>query len=165
LPWNNLTTSAGGLPLSLMNLTALTTLDLSLNPLKGLFPEVLWASLLRVQQLDLSGNQLTGYLYPSNLSDMVALVKLDLSSNNFTGFVPPDLRHMTSLQSLNLQSHALLGGPFPPRPRSVKSCHLAGIHFQCPLPCTPAADLCSASCGAAVPASGNGQQHSDVRIN
>jgi hypothetical protein len=139
----------GGVPLSLANLTALTQLDFSLNHLTGLFPEVLWESLLRLQKLDLSGNYLTGQLFPSNLADMVNLVRLDLSSNNFSGFVPPSWIRLTRLQALNLQSNPLLGGPFPTLPSSLLACHLAGIRFQCPLPKNnPSVLQCSASCAS-----------------
>lgn len=119
----------GQLGYSLVNFTALITLDLTNNHIGDVVPFQLPPHL---QRLFLSGNQLTGSLPYSLstltlLSDLIlnnnqltgaipdiflgltGLVNLDFSSNNFSGPLPASMSDLTSLSSLHLQNNMLSG--------------------------------------------------------
>lgn len=119
----------GQLGYSLVNFTALITLDLTNNHIGDVVPFQLPPHL---QRLLLSGNQLTGSLPYSLstltlLSDLIlnnnqltgaipdiflgltGLVNLDFSSNNFSGPLPASMSDLTSLSSLHLQNNMLSG--------------------------------------------------------
>lgn len=119
----------GQLGYSLVNFTALITLDLTNNHIGDVVPFQLPPHL---QRLLLSGNQLSGSL-PYSLSTLTllsdllvnnnqltgaipdiflgltGLVNLDFSSNNFSGPLPASMSDLTSISSLHLQNNMLSG--------------------------------------------------------
>jgi internalin A len=90
----------------LVDLTELTTLDLSGNQLTSL-PESL-GKLTALQTLDLSRNQL-GSL-PESLGNLTALCALNLRRNDLPS-VPESLGNLTALQSLDLRRNRLESVP------------------------------------------------------
>jgi hypothetical protein len=126
----------GPIPLSLSNLTYLTSLRLIENNLEGSIPSSLLThphltslslknNLLisgqirnvfpqsnRFQELDFSGNQIGGAL-PTSLSNLKHLIKLDISSNSFSGQIPNVFARLTKLQELILYNNRL-EGQIPP---------------------------------------------------
>ncbi|KAB2047315.1 hypothetical protein ES319_A13G036600v1 [Gossypium barbadense] len=96
---------SGVIPLSIDNLTNLTTLYLSDNRLTGQIPSTL-GQLLSLLVLDLSKNSLTGSI-PSSLVSLRNLTSLDISLNNLTGSIPPGVGSLLKLQILNLSSNRL----------------------------------------------------------
>lgn len=127
------TSLSGHIPPSIANLSRLTVLDLSHNPLlTGSFPSLLPPNL---QYLDLSYCSLHGFislsitnassvkeLYinhnlfssftPNGMASMAALQILDASSNLFNGSIPQVLFNCTNLRSLNLDCNHV-GGLIP----------------------------------------------------
>ena len=100
---------AGELPDSFVDLSALTSLDLSGNPnLRGSIPVAL-GSLAALTSLDLSGSGWTGEI-PVELGSLTALTTLDLSENALTGEIPSQLGALTALTTLDLSGNAALGG-------------------------------------------------------
>ncbi|KAE8719386.1 putative LRR receptor-like serine/threonine-protein kinase [Hibiscus syriacus] len=96
---------SGVIPLSIGNLTNLTSLYLSDNRLTGRIPSTL-GGLLSLLILDLSKNSLTGSI-PSSLFSLRNVTVIDISSNNLAGSIPPGLGSLSMLQSLNLSSNRL----------------------------------------------------------
>ncbi len=90
----------GSIPTELGNLTALTSLSLSLNDLTGSIPSEL-GNLTALTNLNLSINYLTGSI-PSELGNLTALTNLSLSLNDLTGSIPSELGNLTALTNLNL---------------------------------------------------------------
>ena len=95
----------GVIPLSIGNLTNLTSLYLSDNRLTGQIPSNL-GQLLCLLVLDLSKNLLTGSI-PSSFVSLRNLTSLDISSNNLTGSIPLGIGALSKLQSLNLSNNSL----------------------------------------------------------
>ncbi|XWS54918.1 hypothetical protein CRYUN_Cryun10bG0130600 [Craigia yunnanensis] len=95
----------GVIPLSIGNLTNLTSLYLSDNRLTGQIPSNL-GQLLSLLVLDLSKNLLTGSI-PSSFFSLRNLTSLDISSNNLRGSIPPGIGALSKLQSLNLSNNSL----------------------------------------------------------
>ncbi|KAJ0794725.1 putative non-specific serine/threonine protein kinase [Helianthus annuus] len=88
---NNLT---GYIPIELMSLLELTSLNLSRNQLSGSIPEKI-GNIKELISLDLSVNRLSGEL-PMSLSSLHFLSRFNVSFNNLTGIIPTG----TQLQSL-----------------------------------------------------------------
>ena len=100
---------AGRLPDSFVDLSALTSLDLSGNRnLGGSIPATL-GSLVALTSLDLSESGWTGPI-PVELGSLTALTTLDLSDNALSGEFPSQLGNLTSLTALYLSDNAALGG-------------------------------------------------------
>ncbi|XWS62791.1 hypothetical protein CRYUN_Cryun06bG0040900 [Craigia yunnanensis] len=95
----------GVIPLSIGNLTNLTSLYLSDNRLTGQIPSTL-GQLLSLLVFDLSKNLLTGSI-PSSFVSLRNLTSLDISSNNLTGSIPPGIGALSKLHSLNLSNNSL----------------------------------------------------------
>ncbi|OMP05203.1 hypothetical protein CCACVL1_02007 [Corchorus capsularis] len=95
----------GVIPLSIGNMTNLTSLYLSNNRLTGQIPATL-GQLLSLSVLDLSSNSLAGSI-PSSFGSLRNLTSLDISSNNLTGPIPLGIGVLSKLQSLNLSSNSL----------------------------------------------------------
>ncbi|OMO75708.1 hypothetical protein COLO4_25936 [Corchorus olitorius] len=95
----------GVIPLSIGNMTNLTSLYLSNNRLTGQIPATL-GQLLSLSVLDLSNNLLAGSI-PSSFGSLRNLTSLDISLNNLTGPIPLGIGVLSKLQSLNLSSNSL----------------------------------------------------------
>ncbi|WZZ73803.1 hypothetical protein YC2023_085173 [Brassica napus] len=123
------------IPLSIFNLTALQTLDLSSNDLTGEIPNTV--NLPSLQSLDLSSNKLNGSLpshlcnnstrirviklavnyfagdFPPGFGNCLLLEHLCLGMNNLTGNIPNDLLRLERLNLLGVQENRL-SGPLSP---------------------------------------------------
>ncbi|PRP79031.1 RHS repeat-associated core domain-containing protein [Planoprotostelium fungivorum] len=99
---NNLT---GQLPPSLVNLTAMTLLDLRFNALQGQIPT--FSNTSQLSQLILWGNNFTDGL--SNLCVLSQVQIITLRSNSFSGSIPDCLCGLTSLLSLDISTNFLTG--------------------------------------------------------
>ncbi|KAK9072826.1 hypothetical protein SSX86_009261 [Deinandra increscens subsp. villosa] len=98
----------GTLPLTLQNLTFLSSLNLSCNFFSGPFPQGFFSSLNNLITIDLSFNRLSGTL-PSNFPSTLRF--LNLSSNHFNGTF--DSHAFQNLISLNASNNSF-SGPIPP---------------------------------------------------
>ncbi|XP_024530054.1 LRR receptor-like serine/threonine-protein kinase RCH1 [Selaginella moellendorffii] len=90
------------------NMSALQTLDLRSNRMKGDLPEKL-SSLTGLQKLQLAGNRFSGSI-PRNLGfKLKQLEVLDLSDNNLEGGIPLSVSSCSNLVTLNLSKNSLSG--------------------------------------------------------
>nr|XP_027121461.1 receptor-like protein kinase [Coffea arabica] len=101
---NNL---SGEIPISLANLTKVTSIDLSMNKLSGpIHPEL--GRLVELQAIDLSHNSLEGEL-PFQLSTCEKLSELEVSNNLLNGSIPASFRSLTELSTLGLSENRFAG--------------------------------------------------------
>lgn len=120
IPWNFFESSSlqylglgrnsfeGGPLLNVTSVAKILHLNLSSCKIKGSIPDLLAASLDRLQCLDLSHNHLNGSI-PSSLFYMTTLEYLDLSFNKLTGAIPSTLTELPSLRYLNFSYNNLTG--------------------------------------------------------
>ncbi|KAJ4844082.1 hypothetical protein Tsubulata_027512 [Turnera subulata] len=107
LPYKDLN---GTLSPSLVNLTALSSLNLSHNRLMGPLPEEFFSSLTSLQFVDLSYNRLSGELPSTNNIITLPIQILDLSSNRFSGQLTiPFLQGAANLTSFNVSNNIFTG--------------------------------------------------------
>ncbi|KAL3809228.1 hypothetical protein ACHAXA_005276 [Cyclostephanos tholiformis] len=85
----------GSLPVELMLLSHLETLDVSHNFLEGKLFGAMVASWKEMKVLDLNDNQFEGNI-PSELGSLSKLQKISLHHNNFEGEVPEEICHLRS---------------------------------------------------------------------
>ena len=134
-PFSDTNRHGGSLPPEVGNLTALTTLQVTVDSLVGKIPpelgklanlEVLHLTssflegpippelgqLANLRYLDLSGNDLSGPI-PAELGHLTNLVELVFMHNNLEGPLPPELGHLAALEKLWFESLRALG-PIPP---------------------------------------------------
>ncbi|GMN57536.1 hypothetical protein TIFTF001_026639 [Ficus carica] len=97
----------GSIPLSIGNLTSLTTLVISDNQLSGEIPDF-WDKLPLIDILDMSSNCLHGTI-PSSIGSLNYLGLLILSNNNLSGQLPPSLENFRDLGILDLSDNRLSG--------------------------------------------------------
>uniref|UniRef100_A0A7N0T4D2 non-specific serine/threonine protein kinase n=1 Tax=Kalanchoe fedtschenkoi TaxID=63787 RepID=A0A7N0T4D2_KALFE len=95
----------GGIPVSLGNLTALTSIFLSDNNVTGVIPASL-GQLGNLAVLDLSRNSMSGEI-PSSFSSLGNLSVLELSSNLLAGPIPVEIGTLSKLRVLNLSGNNL----------------------------------------------------------
>jgi hypothetical protein len=88
---------------SFMQLTNLTTLNLSFNNFEGSIPDV-FQRVNKLTTLNLAGNCLTGEL-PSSLSCLTELQELKLYSNQLTGVIPSTMSNLQNLVRVNLSQN------------------------------------------------------------
>ncbi|XP_044373380.1 probable inactive receptor kinase At1g48480 [Triticum aestivum] len=99
---------AGAVPAgSLGNLTALHTLSLRLNALRGALPAD-FASMAALRSVFLNGNRLSGD-FPAPFLALPALVHLSLGGNGLSGAIPPALANLTRLKTLLLEENRFVG--------------------------------------------------------
>ncbi|KAL6143124.1 hypothetical protein ACLB2K_053820 [Fragaria x ananassa] len=96
----------GSIPLSLGNLSLLTTMVLSNNYLTGEIPHF-WKSIPELYIVDMSNNSLSGTI-PRSMDSLVSLRYLILSNNNLSGKLP-SLRNRTGMKSLDLGENKFFG--------------------------------------------------------
>ncbi|GMN57537.1 hypothetical protein TIFTF001_026638 [Ficus carica] len=101
----------GTIPLSIGNLTRLTSLVISGNQLSGEIPDF-WDSLSVLNILDISNNSLSGTI-PLTMGSLSFLGYLVLSNNILLGELPSSLQNCSDLGILDL-SYNKLSGKFPP---------------------------------------------------
>ncbi|MED6124715.1 hypothetical protein PIB30_061547 [Stylosanthes scabra] len=97
----------GLVPLSLWNLTQLTTLAFARNKLHGEISSLL-SNLKHLISLDLQGNNFSGHI-PDVFANFTKLDFLALSYNNLGGQLPPSLFQLTQLSHLDLSFNYLEG--------------------------------------------------------
>lgn len=97
----------GTIPLSVGNLTGLTTLVISNNRLSGNIPQF-WENIPMLYILDMSNNSLSGTI-PDSIGSIIFLKFLILSSNNLSGELPSSLRNCTQLNSLDIGDNQFSG--------------------------------------------------------
>ncbi|XP_056176578.1 receptor-like protein EIX2 [Syzygium oleosum] len=112
----------GTIPLSIGNMTSLTTLVISNNYLSGEIPRF-WSNLSLLFILDMSNNSLSGPIPSENkflgnipawiAESIPSLLILRLRSNSFTGEIPPQICQLSNLHLVDL-SHNRLSGSIPP---------------------------------------------------
>ena len=107
LPGNGL---ARSIPGKLLELTSLTTLDLSDNSLSGVHSAWSRSPLTSLAVLDLSDNDLPGSI--AWLAGFESLVELNLSNNSLEGPIPPEIGSLAGLTALSLDGN-WLWGPIP----------------------------------------------------
>ncbi|KAF4373498.1 hypothetical protein F8388_025192 [Cannabis sativa] len=100
---------SGSLPKGIFgNLTALRTVSLRLNALKGSLPSDL-ASCTNLRNLYLQGNFFSGQIPSFIFTSLHDLVRLNLASNNFSGEIPVGLNNLTRLRTLYVENNQLSG--------------------------------------------------------
>ncbi|CAK9143314.1 unnamed protein product [Ilex paraguariensis] len=97
----------GSIPLSIGDLTDLTTLVISSNHLSGEIPHF-WNNMPNLYILDMSNNTLSGTI-PSSIASLSFLKYLILSRNNLSGELPSALQNCTYMYSLDLGDNQLSG--------------------------------------------------------
>lgn len=90
----------GSIPLSIGNLSSLTTLVISNNKLSGKIPEF-WNQTPFLYILDMSNNTLSGKI-PSSIGSLQTLKFFVLSNNNLYGKLPSSLKNCTLMESLDI---------------------------------------------------------------
>ena len=104
IPANNL---SGTIPLELVRLPQLRTVNLEGNALSGTIPPE-FGNLTHLNSIRLGLNQLYGDL-PAELGSLENLSHLDLSFNRLTGGIPAELGNLGELETLNLSGNGLSG--------------------------------------------------------
>jgi Leucine-rich repeat (LRR) protein len=150
---------SGGIPLALMDLTGLKSLNLGGNKLKGTIPSTIGQLTELNDWLEFCGNQLTGSIpntigqltglillgfdvnqldgsIPSSIGQLVGLAHLGLGSNQFTGTVPQELLQLKKLNFIGLDTNPHLTGKLPAFDfgQFTVCCAMGGDPFTCPLP-------------------------------
>jgi hypothetical protein len=115
---NNL---VGTVPAAISNLTALVTLDLSINKLSGSIPVEI-GNMLSLKQLYLGFNNLTGTI-PVQLGELVNLEEIDLSVNDLTGPIPNSFANFPHLKNLLLSHNSLRNYSFWPDYAHITDCY------------------------------------------
>ncbi|XP_074592076.1 uncharacterized protein LOC141847879 [Curcuma longa] len=117
-----------------LNLTSLTTLDLSLNRFQSTFPNWLW-NLTGLLSLQLGSSQLQGQL-PAEIGNLISLVNLDLSLNSLLGPLRNSIWKLKHLANLDL-SFNFLGDSLPMgimNLSSLSTLNLANCSLTGPIP-------------------------------
>ncbi|KAH7518872.1 hypothetical protein FEM48_Zijuj09G0217200 [Ziziphus jujuba var. spinosa] len=115
---------SGSIPLSIGNLTGLTTLIISNNKLSGI-DEITYQGKLKVvakgrallydstlylfNSIDLSNNNLSGGQIPSSVGNLEWIETLDISMNHISGPIPLSMTSLIFLNHLNLSYNNLSG--------------------------------------------------------
>ncbi|KAK4758025.1 hypothetical protein SAY87_019326 [Trapa incisa] len=99
---------ADEIPVGFGRLSGLTFLNASSNNLTGAIPDDI-GNLTSLQSLDLRGNFLQGPI-PSSLGNLQMLRFLGLSGNSLTGRIPPELGRLSSLERIILGYNEFDGG-------------------------------------------------------
>ncbi|KAK8603128.1 hypothetical protein V6N13_085323 [Hibiscus sabdariffa] len=98
----------GSIPVSLRNLTEVTSLDFSFNEFEGQIPDV-FGNLNKLTTLNFSYCNFSCEL-PSSLFNLTRLTYLELSSNRLTGPLPANVTGLQNLNELYLEDNLLAGG-------------------------------------------------------
>ncbi|XP_048317803.1 receptor-like protein EIX2 isoform X2 [Ziziphus jujuba] len=98
---------SGSIPLSIGNLTGLTTLVISNNELSGQIPHF-WEDKQFLYIVDMSNNSLSGTI-PTTMGSLSFLEFLILSNNKLSGEVPSSLKNCTNMVSLDLGDNRFTG--------------------------------------------------------
>jgi Leucine-rich repeat (LRR) protein len=101
----------GSVPVSLLDLTALTFFSLWDNQFEGSIPSAI-GQLTALTTLELPNNQLTGSI-PSTIGQLTELTSLGLGYNNLVGSIPSTIAKVTKLVHLGLTKLSGLGGTIP----------------------------------------------------
>ncbi|KAL8512489.1 hypothetical protein ACS0TY_018820 [Phlomoides rotata] len=112
LQFNNLRfeSSASGFSFftSLSNLTFLTTLAISDNPVGGVLPPSIGNISSYLQSFSAPYCNFEGTI-PDEIGNLSNLVRLELQLNELSGIIPPTFRHLHKLQGLHLSNNNLEG--------------------------------------------------------
>ncbi|EES08296.1 receptor protein-tyrosine kinase CEPR2 [Sorghum bicolor] len=100
----------GVIPDSIFGLTALETLDMSMNNLAGAIPPAI-GNLRNLWKIELYKNNLTGEL-PPELGELTKLREIDVSRNQISGGIPAAFAALTGFTVIQLY-HNNLSGPIP----------------------------------------------------
>ncbi|KAM6585491.1 hypothetical protein CsatB_012493 [Cannabis sativa] len=96
----------GFIPLSLMNCTNLSTLNLRVNSLIGNLSDFDFSKLQRLTILDLGNNNFTGEL-PRTLYSCKTLTAVRLAGNQLRGEISPEILELKSLSFLSISNNSL----------------------------------------------------------
>ncbi|CAO2038360.1 unnamed protein product [Urochloa humidicola] len=97
----------GQIPISIANLSFLTTIDLSDNHLHSAIPYEI-GGLKRLRNLNLSVNSLDGMI-PAALSSLSSLEEISLWNNSLTGEIPSNLSRCSNLKFIHFSSNKIQG--------------------------------------------------------
>ncbi|XP_060667271.1 receptor-like protein EIX2 [Ziziphus jujuba] len=98
---------SGSIPLSIGNLTGLTTLIISNNKLSGQIPH-LWEDKQFLYIVDMSNNNLSGTI-PTTMGSLSSLELLVLSNNKLSGELPSSLQNCANMVNLDLGDNRFTG--------------------------------------------------------
>ncbi|XP_060667265.1 receptor-like protein EIX2 [Ziziphus jujuba] len=98
---------SGSIPLSIGNLTGLTTLIISNNKLSGQIPH-LWEDKQFLYIVDMSNNSLSGTI-PTTMGSLSSLELLVLSNNKLSGELPSSLQNCANMVNLDLGDNRFTG--------------------------------------------------------
>lgn len=94
----------GVIPESIINLTQLTSLNLSNNLLEGKIPPM--GALVNLKTLNFKGNNLEGL--PEDIGGMRSLTSVDISNNPLTGEIPKSIGELVNVTTLNFSRDTVL---------------------------------------------------------
>ncbi|RLM57804.1 receptor-like protein kinase HSL1 isoform X3 [Panicum miliaceum] len=98
----------GETPASIGNLKNLTYLYLAASSLTGVMPDSIFG-LTALETLDMSMNNLAGAI-PAAIGNLRNLWQIELYKNNLTGELPPELGKLTKLREIDVSRNQLSGG-------------------------------------------------------
>ncbi|XP_062086466.1 probable LRR receptor-like serine/threonine-protein kinase At1g29720 [Humulus lupulus] len=124
----------GMLPLELVNLPYLETIEFTRTYLQGQLPPI-WGTMKNLKTISLTANRLTGNI-PKEWGNLSSLTYLSLEANNLSGNIPEDLGKLVNLTNLFLSSNKFVGR-LPNtlmNLRNLKQLKISDNSFEGPIP-------------------------------
>ncbi|XP_047314865.1 probable LRR receptor-like serine/threonine-protein kinase At4g36180 [Impatiens glandulifera] len=115
--------------------SVLQVLDLQQNQIHGAFPDWLFINVSTLTSLDLSGNNLPGSI-PGGIGNLLKLQELKMANNLLNGIIPVEITQCRSLHVLDLEANRFSGEipEFLSQLKGLKFLSLGGNQFSGSIP-------------------------------